>query len=48
MKQPPQKPRLSDRAMAAKQQREARTAEELRKNLRKLKEQARARDEELK
>jgi len=48
MKQPPQKPRLSDRAMAAKQEREARAAEELRKNLRKRKEQARARDEEVK
>jgi len=44
MKQPPQMPRLSDRALARKQEREARVAEELRKNLRKRKHQVRARE----
>jgi len=46
MKQPPQKPRLSDRALAQKQEREARVAEELRNNLRKRKDQLRAREED--
>ena len=39
----PEKPAATERALAAKREREARAAEELRKNLRKRKEQARAR-----
>jgi len=46
MDKPPSKPALTDRALAAKTAREERAAEELRKNLRKRKEQVRAREKD--